>query len=430
MRSASISQCAILVGGLASRLGSLTASTPKALQDCGGRPFLHWLIREFMRFGFNDFVLLAGHLSDEIEAAAATIRNALPGRVQIRVSVEPFRAGTGGALYHARDLLDPVFILSNGDSLFDCNLATVLAAQALDDDDVLGRMVLREVEDVGRFGIVEMSGERVTAFHERGSGAGSPSEVQGGRINSGLYVLRKRVIEQLAPHCSLEAEILPALASRGTLRGTIGRGWFMDIGVPADLAVAQVAIPARLRRPALFLDRDGVINLDHGWVGTRERFQWSTGALEAIRAATELGWHVFVVTNQSGVARGLYDEAAVHDLHRWILEQVHAAGGTIDDWRYCPFHPEAPLPAYRRASGWRKPSPGMLLDLMDAWELDPATCLMVGDQATDLAAAAAAGIAGHRFAGGDLAAFLMPLLTRHAQEHPVCAPDIKAREEA
>ena len=145
-----------------------------------------------------------------------------------------------------------------------------------------------------------------------------------------------------------KTDILPRLAARGALRGTVSEGYFRDIGVPEDYASAQQEIPRVLRRRALILDRDGVINVDHGYVGSRDRFEWMAGAREAIRDATDAGWHVFVVTNQSGVARGHYDEAAVAALHDWMIDEVRRAGGTIDDIRYCPFHPDAVVPAYRR----------------------------------------------------------------------------------
>jgi len=132
--------------------------------------------------------------------------------------------------------------------------------------------------------------------------------------------------------------------------------------------------------------------------------------LDAIRHATEHGWHVFIVTNQAGVARGFYDEPAAVGLLDWIADEARRHGGTIDDIRYCPFHPEATSHAYRSRSDWRKPEPGMLLDLIRAWELNPARCVMIGDQVTDLQAAAAAGIAGHRFAGGNLLSFVAPIL--------------------
>jgi D,D-heptose 1,7-bisphosphate phosphatase len=210
--------------------------------------------------------------------------------------------------------------------------------------------------------------------------------------------------------CSLETDILPRLATEGALRGTMSEGYFRDIGILDDFARAQQEIPGLLHRRGLFLDRDGVINVDHGYVGSRDRFEWMPGSLEAIRAATEAGWHVFIVTNQSGVARGHYDEAAVVALHDWMSDEARRAGGTVDDIRYCPFHEEAVVPAYRRASDWRKPEPGMILDLMRRWELDPARCVLVGDQPRDIEAARAAGIAGHRFPGGDLASFVGPIL--------------------
>jgi D-glycero-D-manno-heptose 1,7-bisphosphate phosphatase len=149
-----------------------------------------------------------------------------------------------------------------------------------------------------------------------------------------------------------------------------------------------------------------VINRDHHYVGTREKFEWMPGARAAIRRATQAGWHVFVVTNQSGVARGFYTEADLMALHAWMIDEVRRERGTIDDIRYCPYHPDGTVAAYRRHSDWRKPAPGMLLDLIRAWELDPARCVMIGDQLSDLAAAAAAGVAGHLFTGDDLDVFV------------------------
>ena len=411
---ATIRQCAVLVGGLGTRLGELTAATPKPLLPCGDRPFLAWLLRELIRFGVEDVVLLTGYRSEAVEAALPSIAASLPKPIRIRCSIEPPGAGTGGALFHASALLAERFLLCNGDSWFDVNLARLLADAARDPADVVGRMTLNRLDDASRYGVVRTDGDVVTEFRER------PDPGRPGTINAGIYVFDRRVLADVAPACSLERDVMPRLAARGALRGTVGGpGYFIDIGIPADLARAQAELPARLHRPALFLDRDGVINLDHGWVGTRDRFTFVPGALDAIRMATDAGLHVFVVTNQSGIARGLYDEAQFASLSAWMTDEIRAAGGTVDDLRFCPFHPEAAVPAYRQASLWRKPAPGMILDLLARWEVDPATSLLVGDQPTDLAAAAAAGVPAHLFPahlvpGGNLADFVRPLLRRRA----------------
>ena len=395
-----IRQCVILVGGLGKRLGAATSTTPKPMLNVGDRPFLAWLMREVVRYGITDILLLTGHLAEVIHAGLEGLREWLPRAVTLTISEEPIRAGTGGALYHARAKLHDRFLLLNGDSLFDCDLSPLM----MEEPGVLGRLMLRRLADASRYGVVEMSGDRVTAFQER------PEPGWPGLINGGVYRLDRQVVDRTSAMCSLERDILPGLARDGLLRGTESDGWFIDIGVPSDLDRAQREVPQQLTRPALLLDRDGVCNVDHGWVGTRERFEWVPGAQAAIQMAHARGWHVFIVTNQAGVARGLYREADVQALHGWMQGEVLRSGGLIDDVRYCPFHPEAVVPAYRRNSSWRKPAPGMILDLLRAWRLDRSRCVLVGDRQTDMAAATAAGVTGHLFPGGNLADFLQPIL--------------------
>jgi D-glycero-D-manno-heptose 1,7-bisphosphate phosphatase len=399
--TATIRQCAILAGGLGSRLGALTADTPKPLLPCGDRPFLAWLMREFVRFGVSEFVLLTGHLSDAIERAVADLQAHLPFPVRITLSAETTPSGTAGAMFHARDRLDDRFLLANGDTLFDCNLARLLADAAADTAPSIGRLLLRPPPDGGRFSTVRLDGDRIAGFDAYGGD---------GPIHAGIGVFRRSLLDRIGPSGSLERDVLPALASKGLLLGTVADGYFRDIGVPADYALAWTEIPSLLHRRALFLDRDGVLNVDHGYVGRRDRFTWTEGAVDALRMATEAGWHVFIVTNQSGVARGLYTEADVQALLGWMADEARAAGATIDDVRFCPYHPEAKIEAYRQSHPWRKPEPGMLLDLMRAWDIDPARAIMIGDQQTDIAAAQAAGIAGYLFPGGNLTEYLRPLL--------------------
>ena len=158
-----------------------------------------------------------------------------------------------------------------------------------------------------------------------------------------------------------------------------------------------------LRRPAVFFDRDGVINEDRGYVGTRARFALLPGAAAGVRAANEAGALAFLVTNQSGVARGFYTERDVEALHRHMAALLARDGAHFDDIRHCPHLPDAPLAAYRLRCACRKPGPGMVLELMRRWPVDPARSALIGDKPSDMEAAEAAGIRGILYCGGPLA---------------------------
>ncbi|MDF1792133.1 MAG: HAD family hydrolase [Thalassobaculaceae bacterium] len=165
--------------------------------------------------------------------------------------------------------------------------------------------------------------------------------------------------------------------------------------------------------PAAFLDRDGVLNIDTGYAHRADQIRWVDGAAAAVARLNAAGYRVFVVTNQSGIARGLYKTEDVETLHRWMGDTLRQFGARIDDWRYSPFHPEHQTERFADKASWRKPAPGMLLDLMATWPVDSGASFMVGDRATDIQAAEAAGIPGHLFAGGNLDTFIADIL--HAQ---------------
>ena len=232
-------------------------------------------------------------------------RRSLPRTVRIALSE---RTGRGRArvarCFTPAIVLHERFLLCNGDSLFDCNLSRLLAEAATDGPEVTGGSCCVIWTMPRAMVSSTLNGDRVTAFSER-----PPPGTSGTDQRRDLPV-QSSLIDDLPPACSLEADILPALARAGALRGTVGDGYFRDIGVPRIMparnpksrgAASARAVPRPRRRDQR---RSRLCRL-------RDRFEWIDGARDAIRYATEAGWHVFVVTNQSGVARGHFDEAAM-----------------------------------------------------------------------------------------------------------------------
>jgi D-glycero-D-manno-heptose 1,7-bisphosphate phosphatase len=160
----------------------------------------------------------------------------------------------------------------------------------------------------------------------------------------------------------------------------------------------------------VFFDRDGVLNYDFGYVHTIDNFRWIEGARESILACNEAGYLVFVVTNQSGIAKGVYTESAMRALHAYMQEDLREMGAHVDAIAFCPHHPEGLVPELRRACSCRKPEPGMILRLCREWPIDRAASFLIGDKPSDMQAAEAAGIAGYLFSGGNLLDVLLPRL--------------------
>ncbi|WP_042696499.1 D-glycero-beta-D-manno-heptose 1,7-bisphosphate 7-phosphatase [Azospirillum sp. B506] len=144
--------------------------------------------------------------------------------------------------------------------------------------------------------------------------------------------------------------------------------------------------------PALFLDRDGVVNVDHGHAVTHREFEFMDGVFDLTRMAMDRGYRVAIVTNQAGIAHGDFTESEFLQFTGWMVDAFRIRGVDIAGVFHSPYHPQGQVQAYVRDSFWRKPSPGMILEAARSLGLDLSRSILVGDQVTDMLAAARAGI--------------------------------------
>lgn len=405
-----VKQAAILIGGKGTRLGDAVRDVPKPLLEVCGRPFVEHVMLNLRRFGFTEFVLLAGYQADVVHekyGGASTFAQELGA--SIKVLVEPSPLGTGGALKHARSHLRDEFLLLNGDSIFDFNYLDLCNCSYPDEPaDWLCRVALLPVENATRYGFVALDAARISAFQEK------PAVPQSGLINSGVYWLKAAMLDDIGETpCSLEQQVFPKLASEGRLVGRVYQGYFIDIGIPEDLEEARAHLAHHLRKPAAFLDRDGTLNHDDGYTHKIEDFRWIDGAMTAIRALNDAGYLVLIVTNQAGIARGYYDAASVDALHQWMADELAEIGAHIDDIRYCPHHPDGAIPELSTICDCRKPRTGMLRSLIEQWNPLLPRSVMLGDTDKDAEAGIAVGIHGKKIDPSSILREVRQLLSQH-----------------
>ncbi|WP_341988883.1 HAD family hydrolase [Azorhizobium sp. AG788] len=351
-------------------------------------PPLGRLLADCGRFGLTRSVLLVptGRAARAQEALAELSQVApLPDvrLVEVRAPHAP------AALSEIKSLLDAHFALFDPAIVLDGNWLNLVPKLA-DADDALAL-----VPGTGPFALIN------------GRAAARTDDGAPGFMAMAVAMLRR---DALMPAAA--APNIPAMLLQLTQDTSVAACVFAG----SQILPACDGLPVRPPRPALFLDRDGTLNEDYGYVSDPDRLVLLPGAAAAVKRANDLGWYVFLVTNQSGVGRGYYEEAQVLLCNATLQDQLRARGAHLDDIRYAPDHPEALLPRYRSTSDWRKPGPGMLIDLMAHWPVRREASLMVGDKASDVDAGTAAGIRSLLFSGGDLDTFLAP----HLQ--PVIAP--------
>ena len=370
----------VLVGGLGTRLRSVVGAVPKPLAPVGGEPFLARVLEQLAQAGCGEAILCTGHGAEAIEREFGRDFGGMP----LRYSRELEPIGTGGALRLARELCQrDAVLVCNGDSFCDCDLRAFVNELGSSGGNGI---VIAEVADTQRFGRVDLAADgTVSAIREKGIGGA-------GWISAGIYWLQRAALQALpaARPCSVELDLLPGLLAAG-LRAFLGGDRFLDIGVPEDFQRAEQFFAAceraaaRPRTGLLVVDRDGTLIAERNYLSAPEQVELLPGVVEGLRSFRDRGYEIAVVTNQSGIGRGYFDEAALQAVHAELRRQLGRHGIEVRGIWHCPHTPDA-------GCRCRKPRPELLERCLYELGYLPQQCLVVGDKRCDIELGARLGV--------------------------------------
>jgi D,D-heptose 1,7-bisphosphate phosphatase len=396
-------QVVIAAGGKGTRLKQVTADLPKPMVEVAGKPLLEHHVMLARRHGIRDILLLTGYGAERIEQYFG---DGAAWDVRINYQRETQPLGSAGALLNAFDKLHETFILMYGDTMLNVDLSRMLAAHPV---HASATLFLHPNDHPQDSDLVELDdANHVTALHPYPHPDGC---ILPNLVNAALYVFSKRALQPFLSHQferttpDICKHLFPAMLAWGdVLCGYRSREYIKDAGTPERLEevrrhyesgrVAAGSLETAI--PAVFLDRDGTLNYERGWLTSAGIMELLPGAAQAIHEINDSGQAAVIITNQPVIARGECTEQELRHIHNkmeWLLGEAYAY---VDAIYYCPHHPDSGFPGERVdlkvACSCRKPAIGMLEAAARDLNIDRSRSWMIGDSEADVKAAANFGI--------------------------------------
>lgn len=390
----------IIAGGQGTRIASVNSEIPKAMIPICGKPIIEHEVDMAKRQGFTDFLFVIGYLGEQIESYFG---DGSRWGIHIDYFRETQPLGTAGALGLLRDQLTEDFFVFYGDTVMDIDMHRMLDYHRRNHADAT--LFLHPNDHPFDSDLVDVDADgRVRQFYHKPHPEGF---IAHNIVNAALFIFSPRVLTQIEPgvKCHIEKHVLPRCMEAGMqLYGYVSAEYIKDMGTPERYyAVSEDVEKGKVQRlnavnprPAIFLDRDGVINKDVNLLNREEQMELIPGAAEALRLINKSDYLAIVVTNQPVIARNLctFEELdRIHMRMETLLGQEHAY---INALYFCPHHPDGGYPEerkeYKIKCNCRKPAPGMLLRAAEEWNIDLANSYMIGDSDRDMEAGINAGV--------------------------------------
>ena len=361
----------ILAGGIGSRIKKHLDGKPKPMLKINNKYFLSYVINNLSKYNFNKIIILTRYKSNIIHKK---FHRKNFNFINVECINEKKKMGTGGALHLIKKKVND-FVLVNGDSIFDINIVNFTKKIK---KNCLGALALKKNLNQKSSKLNKLNLKNNYVYQSK----------KGKYMNGGVYFFKKKFLDYIPnKECSLESDILPELINKKKISGAVFNDFFIDIGSKTFLKKAPKMLLKKFSKKAVFLDRDGVINYDKGHVHKLKDFKFKKGVLKGLKFLIKKNYYIFIVTNQAGIAKGMYTENDFIKFHRQIKTKLQKLNIFFDDVQYSPFHPKATIKIYKRNSLMRKPGNKMIQNIKFNWDLNSKKSFMIGDKVTDMMAA-------------------------------------------
>lgn len=382
-----------MAGGKGTRLAALTKDEiPKPMLSVVGKPILQWQVESLVRGGITDIIMVVGHLGDRI---SAYFSDGSAFGARIRYYLEDTPLGSAGALAYIRPWLEDTFFLLSGDLILDIDWGRMLRCHREKGAEVTLFAHPNSHPYDSDLIVSDASGRaiRFDSKHNR------RDYWYDNCVNAGILVAGPSLCDRVVPgqKTNLENDILrQMIEERRPVYVYRSSEYVKDVGTPDRIEAVERDLTSgyvssrNLSCPqkCIFLDRDGTVNRENGFISREGDFELEPCAAEAIRRINASGYLAIVVTNQPVVARGECTMEELENIHNKMKTLLGREGAYLDDCVFCPHHPDRGYPgenpAYKRECACRKPRTGLLLECAEKYNIDLSASWMVGDTTTDL----------------------------------------------
>ena len=387
----------IMAGGKGTRISSVADDIPKPMIRINNKPILEYEIEMLREQGYTDILLIIGHLGHIIKDY---FKDGSDWGVKISYFIEEEPLGTAGALYYLKKELTEDFFLLNGDVIMDLDLNRMKQYHQRHDGEITLLTHPNSHPYDSALIVTNDHGQVKQWLHKEDS-----RSVYKNRVNAGVHILSPRALDLITGpgKWDLDRDILKPLVPRGIVYAYDSPEYVHDMGTPERYyAVTEDLLSGKVnsknlhnKQKAVFLDRDGTLNVYKGFITDPDQIELLPGVAKAIKIINDSGYLAIVISNQPVIARGDCTIAELDDINNAMETKLGLEGAYIDDLFYCPHHPdkgfEGERPEYKFECECRKPKPGLLLKAAEKYNIDLSSSFMVGDSEIDIKAGINAG---------------------------------------